>query len=182
MATLPTMHRSGTAALIVVLLAVGALLVATGPAAAHSSPKALPPVVSAVPEIPAPEPPMAAPAGPPDSPGVPAWVVAGGVLLGLTLARRRPRRALVLALILLLTIFVFENALHSVHHGFDANQYDECAIAAASAHLSAVSVDSIGLASLVLAVIGEAADTRPTVVPTRFLSPDQGRAPPSAIL
>ena len=40
------------------------------------------------------------------------------MLAGVAL-RRRPRRTLVLCLALLLTLFAFENALHSVHHGLD---------------------------------------------------------------
>jgi hypothetical protein len=93
-----------------------------------------------------------------------------------------PRRALVVTLALLLCVFAFENALHSVHHGFDPRQQEECTVAAASAHLAAVQVDDPGLSSVVLPISGRAEAAPPTSALTRFLSPDQGRAPPSAIL
>ncbi|MGH7373260.1 MAG: hypothetical protein ACREJY_03450, partial [Candidatus Rokuibacteriota bacterium] len=85
---------------------------------------------------------------------------------------------LVLALILLLTIFAFENALHSVHHGFDAEQYAECTIVAASAHLSAVSVDGVVETSVVLALAGRTAEPDRSLPSSRPLGPDKGRAPP----
>jgi hypothetical protein len=93
-------------------------------------------------------------------------------------AQRRPRRLLVLALVLLLTIFAFENALHSVHHGFDAKQYDECTIAAAAAHLSAVSIDGIVETSAILAVAGKPAEPDLSAPASRPLGPHRGRAPP----
>ena len=104
------------------------------------------------------------------------------LLLAVVTAWHRPRRALVVALALLLCVFAFENALHSVHHGFDPRQQDECTVAVASAHLAAVQVDDIGLSSVVLPVIGRAEGAPPASTLARFLSPDQGRAPPSAIL
>ena len=87
-----------------------------------------------------------------------------------------------MTLALLLCVFAFENALHSVHHGFGPQQREVCTVAAASAHLAAVQVDDLGLSSVVLPVTGRAEAAPPTSVLTRFLSPDQGRAPPSAIL
>lgn len=113
-----------------------------------------------------------------DSPVVPPWIVAGALVLAVTVARRRPRRLLVVALVLLLTIFAFENALHSVHHGFDAKQYDECTIAAVSAHLSAVSVDGVAETSVILAVAGLTAEPDLSPRSTRSLGPDRDRAPP----
>ena len=110
------------------------------------------------------------------------WYLPAGLALGALIAWRGPRRAVVLTLALLLCVFAFENALHSVHHGFDAKQQEECTVAAASAHLAAVQVDDPGLSSIVLPVVGETDATAPASAPIRFLSPDQGRAPPSAIL
>jgi hypothetical protein len=102
----------------------------------------------------------------------------GVLLLAVTAARRSPRRALVLALVLLLTIFTFENALHSVHHGFDAKQYDECTIAAAAAHLSAVSVDGVVETSVILALAGRTAEPNLSLPSSRSLGSNRGRAPP----
>jgi len=117
----------------------------------------------------------------PVAPALPWYLVAGLALVALT-AWRSPRRALVLTLAVLLCVFAFENALHSVHHGFDPKQQEECTVAAASAHLAAVQVDDPGVASVMLPVVGRAEAASPASTPTRFLSPDQGRAPPSAIL
>jgi disulfide bond formation protein DsbB len=172
------MSRSRTVALIGLLLAAFAALAATAPAAAHTVTPPVTTPVAPTPDILAAPPPAPDEIRGPESAAVPAWIVAGVLLLAVTVARRRPRRAVVLALVLLLTIFAFENALHSVHHGFDAKQYDECSIAAAAAHLSAVSVDGIFETSVVLAVAGRTAEPDLSLRSTRLLGPDQGRAPP----
>lgn len=114
------------------------------------------------------------------TPPTPAWYLPAALVLGAVAAWRRPRRAVVVTLVLLLCVFAFEDALHSVHHGFDVQQQEQCAVAAASAQLSAVQVDGIGLCSVALPVIGEADTGRPAFTLTRFLNPDQQRAPPSA--
>lgn len=164
------MSRARTTALIGVLLAALAVLVSVAPAAAH-------PVSSvAAPVEPTPSAPSTPP--PPSLESIAPWVVAGALLLAATVACRRPRRLLVVALVLLLTVFAFENALHSVHHGFDAKPYDECTIAAASAHLSAVSVDGVVETSVVLALAGRTAEPDLSLPSSRPLGPDQGRAPP----
>jgi hypothetical protein len=179
------MRRPRTLALIAMFLAVLAVLATTGPAAAHPvSPVAAEVLRTSPQEIrPATE------SGPidPVTPGGPstrllAAIVLGvlGLGLGVEGARRHPRRALVLALVLLLAIFAFENGLHSVHHGFDAKQYGECTIAAASANLSAVSVDGLLEASIVLIAIAPTAEFDPAAPPARLLDPHQGRAPPLA--
>lgn len=110
-----------------------------------------------------------------------AALAAALALAGLTVWHR-PRRAVAVTLALLLCVFAFENALHSVHHGFDPQQQEACTVAAASAHLAAVQVDDPGLSAVVLPVVGRAEAAPPASTSTRFLSPDQGRAPPFAIL
>jgi hypothetical protein len=172
------MSGSRTVALIGLLLAVLTALAIPIPAVAHTvtsvaPARDLPTADVAVARAPAP-----ADLRGPESAGIPTWVIAGALLLAVTAARRAPRRALVLAIVLLLTIFAFENALHSVHHGFDANQYDECTFAAASAHLSAVSVDGVVETSVVLALAGRTAEPDLPRPSSRPLGPDQGRAPP----
>lgn len=183
MDTLPTMRRSGMASLVAVLLAALALLVATGPAVAHpatnaptSSPATTPPTILE----PAVPPPVAAPSDAPDSTDLPPLAVAGALSLGLmaVVMRRWPRQALAVSFVLLLTIFAFENALHSVHHGFDAQQSDKCAIAAASAHLAAVPVDGVVETAFVLAVARTPAESELSSPAIRLLGPDQDRAPP----
>jgi hypothetical protein len=159
-------------------LALMLALAVAGPAAAHGPV----PVLSAATAEAAPGPAIvpilsAAPA----PPALPWHLAAALALVGLT-AWHRPRRALVVTLAVLLCVFAFENALHSVHHGFDPKQQEECTVAAASAHLAAVQVDDPGLASVMLPVVGRAEAAPPAYTPIRFLSPDQERAPPSAIL
>ena len=161
---------------LAVLLAL-ALLAIAGPAAAHMMPSA---AASAV--LPAIEPPASIPvlSAAPAPPTLPWYLPAALALTALT-AWYRPR-ALVVTLALLLCVFAFEHALHSVHHGFDPKQQEECMVAAASAHLAAVQVDDSGLSFAVLPVIGGTDAAPARSAPTRFLSPEQGRAPPSAIL
>ena len=161
------------------LLLTLALLAIAGPAVAHvASPAA--PVTAALPvvEAPAPIPTLTAAPAPPALP----WYLPAALALAALTAWRRPRQAVGVTLALLLCVFAFENAVHSVHHGFDAQQQEACTVAAVSAHVSAVQVDDPGLSSVVLPVVGRAAHDPATSTPTRFLSPDQGRAPPSAIL
>ena len=155
-----------------------ALLAIAGPAAAH----VVSPTASAA-ALPMPEAPATIPAlaAAPSPAGLP-WYLPAALALGVLTAWRRPRRALVVTLAVLLSVFAFENALHSVHHGFNPKQQDACTLAAASAHLAAVQVDDPGLSAVVLPVVGRAEAAPPASTPTRFLSPDQGRAPPSAIL
>jgi hypothetical protein len=163
------------------LLLTLAILAIAGPAAAHIVSPAPSAVVLPTAEAPAIIPVLSAAPAPPALPWY-LFAALAAALLAVVPAWHRPRRALAVALALLLCVFAFENALHSVHHGFDPQQQEECTVAAASAHLAAVEVDDIGLSSIVLPVIGRAEAAPPASPLTRFLSPDQGRAPPSAIL
>jgi hypothetical protein len=129
-------------------------------------------------EVPATIPALTAVPAPPALP----WYLPAALALAALTAWRRPRRAVVVTLALLLCVFAFENALHSVHHGFDPQQQEECTVAAASAHLAAVQVDDPGLSAVVLLVVGRTEAAPPASTSTRCLSPDQGRAPPAAIL
>jgi hypothetical protein len=166
-------HRASLALLLTL-----AILAIAGPAAAHVVSPAAPAAVLPMTEAPATIPALTAA---PSPPGLP-WYLPAALALGVLTAWRRPRRALVVTLAVLLSVFAFENALHSVHHGFDPKQQDACTLAAASAHLAAVQVDDPGLSAVVLPVVGRAEAAPPASTPTRFLSPDQGRAPPSATL
>ena len=170
---MPRVHRVSLALLLML-----AILAIAGPAAAHIvSPAVLPtaeaPAIILV---------LSAAPAPPTLP----WYLFAALAAALALVAgalwRRPRGARAVALTLLLCVFAFEHALHSVHHGFDPRQQEECTVAAASAHLAAVQVGDLGLSSVVLPVIGPADAAPPASTPARFLSPDQGRAPPSAIL
>jgi len=164
------------------LLLTLAILVIAGPAAAHVVAPAPAAAVLPATETPAIVPVLSAAPTPSALPWHLAIALAGVLALAVVTARHRPRRALVVALALLLCVFAFENALHSVHHGFDPKQQEECTVAAVSAHLAAVQVDDLGPSSIVLRVVGRAEAVPSPLARTRFLSPDQGRAPPSAIL
>jgi hypothetical protein len=176
------MSANRTVPLIRVLLGVVVLLAASGPALAHLGAPTTP---NAAPASPAPAPPPAdaavTPENPPaDSPGLTPWIAAVVLLLAGLLLRRFSRRTLVLCLVLLLTLFAFENARHSVHHGFDAKQQgDPCTLAMASTHLSAVTVDGFVETSIILAAAGHATEPGRPPLPSRWLGPDQGRAPPA---
>jgi disulfide bond formation protein DsbB len=105
--------------------------------------------------------------------------VAGALVLGGLALRRGPRRAAVIGLVLLLALFAFEDALHSVHHGFDPKQAETCTIAAASGHVSGVAVDAVVGASMILMPVGQAVEPDRSPLPLHRLAPDQGRAPPA---
>ena len=170
---MPRVHRVSLALLLTL-----AILAIAGPAAAHIVSPAPSAVVLPTAEAPAIIPVLTAAPAPPVLP----WYLPAALALVAGALWRRPRGALVVALTLLLCVFAFEHALHSVHHGFDPKQQEECTVAAASTHVAAVQVDDLGLSSVVLPVIGPAEAAPPASTLARFLSPDQGRAPPSAIL
>jgi hypothetical protein len=179
------MPRNRTIALIGVLLAAVAPLAAPVPAMAHSAVPTVPAAAPASPEPGAVTPPEAAAASenPPasDSPGLIPWIAAGGLLVAGLLLRRFSRRMLVLCLVLLLTFFAFENALHSVHHGFDPKQAEGCTLATASTQLPAVTVDGIGQTPVVLAAAGPAASPARSPLSARRLGREPGRAPPAPV-
>ncbi len=171
---------------VAVLLAALALVSAAGPAAAHSAKYVGNPGVAAPPTAPGPrldaiDPIVPVVTATPASLALP-WYLPAVLALAAAAIWRRPRRVVVVVLVLVLCVFAFENALHSVHHGLDPKQQESCTIATAAVHLDGVPVDGIAPASLILPAAGQAVEAAPTLALIRFLSPDQGRAPPSAIL
>ena len=114
----------------------------------------------------------------PQTPGIP-WPALLGALIAVVLGWRRPRRALVLAVVLLLAVFAFEDGLHSVHHLVDRSQLNKCAVAVAAAHLNATAADDGSTVDVILPVIAVLAEVSQTDPVTSFLSPVQGRAPPT---
>jgi len=162
------------------LLLALALLAIAGPATGHVTTPAAPAAVLATTDAPVVVPVLSAASVPPGLPWHLPAALAAALALAAVTARHRPQRAVVVALVLLLCVFAFEHAVHSVHHGFDPQQQAECTVAAASAQLAAVQVDGVGVSSFALPVIGRAEIAPPPFVLTRSLSPDQGRAPPSS--
>jgi hypothetical protein len=104
-----------------------------------------------------------------------------GVIALLALGARRPRRALVLALMLLLAVFAFESGVHSVHHLAERDGGQHCAVASASQHVTGTEVPLVLVIDLLpqeqtLVVSGA------PLVGARFHGPDQGRAPPALLV
>ena len=116
----------------------------------------------------------------PEAPGLP-WPLLLAALAALALGWRQPRRACAFALVLLLAVFAYEGGLHSVHHGADVKQAATCPVGAATAQLSATPVACVASVAVVPPVVAPAMRTDHVVLFDRFLSPDQGRAPPSAV-
>jgi hypothetical protein len=162
------------------LLLALALLAIAGPAAAHVAAPPAPAAILASTDAVTVVPVLGAAPAPPGLPWHLPAALGATLTLAAVAARHRPRRAVAVTLVLLLCVFAFENAVHSVHHAFDPQQQEECTVAAASAQLAAVQVDDLGLQFSVLPVIGRAETAPPPVVLIRSLSPDQGRAPPSS--
>lgn len=111
-------------------------------------------------------------------PGIPWPVLFGGLAIA-ALGWRRPRRVLVFAVVLLLAVFAFEDGLHSVHHLVDKSQLNKCAVAGAAAHLNATPADDGATVDVVLPVLAALTEVSQTDPVTSFLSPVQGRAPPT---
>lgn len=112
-----------------------------------------------------------------DEAGLP-WSTLLAALMASVLAWCLPRRALVVALILLLAIFAFENGLHSVHHGFDPVPTETCAASAASTNVAAVAADAPPTTELLSPLRPGSLDGARPAPLARFICPDQGRAPP----
>src|SRR5690348_11982408 len=118
------------------------------------------------------------------TPPVVPWAAMLAAAAALIVAWRRPRRALALAIVLILGLFAFENGVHSVHHLNDLRHLDDlrsgltCHVAAASAHLSGTPVDVATHESLVLPSYESVVVHAQPAVDARSLSAHQGRAPP----
>lgn len=117
----------------------------------------------------------------PDMPGLP-WPALAIVAAAVALGWWRPRRAVALALVLLLAVFAFEDGLHSVHHGLDQAQAASCQVAAAAAHLHGTLVDGIAPCDVILPVVVLAVETSPSDPIAPLASPEQGRAPPCSLV
>jgi hypothetical protein len=105
--------------------------------------------------------------------------LAAGALLALS-ARMRPRRALVLALTVLLVVFAVEAGVHSVHHLGD-RAASACAIAAAAGHLTVCLDDGPPVVAVPLAAVGAVANEHHAAPAAPGLGPDLARAPPAPI-
>src|SRR5262249_36463047 len=106
----------------------------------------------------------------PAPPGIP-WPAVVGTFVLAALGWPRPRRPLVLAWVLLLAVFAFEDGPPSVPPPPNKPRPAKCTAAAASAHLQATAIDDGGVTDVILpapAVAMEAGQCAPVA---RFLRP-----------
>jgi len=112
---------------------------------------------------------------------LPAMLAAVAVMI---VAWRRPRRALALAIVLILGLFAFENGVHSVHHLNDLRQVDDlrsatkCPVAAATTHLAGTPVDGATHEHLVLTSPERVVLPQQLGFEASCIAAHQGRAPP----
>jgi hypothetical protein len=166
-------------------IAVALVLGATASLWSHPAPSSAiePGVARATPEpsrpTPVPTPAAPAPAEAPAPQRTP-WVPLAGLVIAAVVSWPLRRGAVAPALAALLVVFAFEDALHSVHHGFDPAETADCVIAVASAHVPATTIDAAPVADLA-ALSGEDARLEPhrASLPARPPSTDQERAPPA---
>ena len=91
------------------------------------------------------------------------------------------RRAWAALLSLFLVAFLFEGAVHSVHHLDSDSEATGCWVASAAGSLSIVSPDAIGLDHVRPVAVPLAVDSAPSAPAPRPLGVSRGRAPPSAL-
>ncbi len=112
---------------------------------------------------------------------LPPSLVVLGLALAVGLARRRGRRGVALALLVVLLLLPFETGLHSVHHLGDGPGHAHCAVAAACSHLVGV----VAVASIVdvatLLDTGCVVTRSITIRDRSVRRPDAGRAPPVSV-
>jgi len=107
-----------------------------------------------------------------------AWIVAALAVIGLLMAAARRRKTLGGALIILTLWMGFEAGAHSVHHLGQPTQESRCAIAAATAHSSAIPSEAHACVAVLLAQAGIAGDLEPAVQTHELSATHDGRAPP----
>lgn len=162
------------------VLAAAVVVAAAGPVSAHPTSGSIPVDSSVATVIPNPSTSLLPGLTAAPEPPALSWPLLVGALVVVVAARRRRRVVVALALALLLGVFAFENALHSVHHGFDPAEAKGCAIAAVSAHLAATTVDFVTEADAVSPAAEDRILTFELTEPlSRVRCPDQGRAPPA---
>jgi hypothetical protein len=101
----------------------------------------------------------------------------GAFGIGLLAGRRRDLAALVLAV--LLGVGGLEAAIHSVHHLADPESGQSCRVLSATQHVTGTLAETAALCSPAQSVETLTAGGPPTVLPSRSVGPDAGRAPPA---
>jgi hypothetical protein len=174
------MQTSARVAVLTLMLAVLALPIGPPPVSAHvrareAAAATTPPVKIRVDVRRIAPPGPATPGVPAHAPLWPSAMLAAAVLLVVA----TPRRALAMALLLILAVFAAETAVHSVHHLTD-QQPSRCVAASASAHVHGTALDPPAELLLCPPARAGAVVTIASAFPgSRSLRPDEGRAPPS---
>lgn len=106
------------------------------------------------------------------------WLPLIAAAIGLLVALRWPRRAVTAVVVLVLVVFSYEQAIHSVHHLDDRKAAAACAVASASAQLSGTPVDSPAVADLLLPLLQLGPPDTAAKAALRPCSAHRGRAPP----
>jgi hypothetical protein len=106
------------------------------------------------------------------------WPVALAAGAALIIAARWPRRALALALTLILGVLAFESGVHSVHHIGDAQSGATCSVATATAQIAGTPGDDVSPAPPILPSEKRVALQQRPNLEAFSLAVHQGRAPP----
>src|SRR5574341_554336 len=167
---------------VVPMLAAPGLFLMAGVAGAHTGEREPPTLLRATP-VAASAAPMSAEtiaAAAPATPGV-AWPVVLLVVLAPALARRRSLKLAAAGLAVVLAVFAFEAAFHSVHHGLDPAAEAACPTASAATHVAGTGAAVLAF-DAPLPLVGPALVAPHVVVRLLdWLRPHPGRAPPSAL-
>jgi MYXO-CTERM domain-containing protein len=110
--------------------------------------------------------------------GVPVHGAVALAALVLGVAVRQSRRAVALALILLLALFAFETGFHSVHHAPDSPEADACAFASAAAHLAVADTADLIPALLLPPALADGPHADLALALASAHLPPRDRAPP----
>ena len=162
---------------VLAIIALAASLLAAAPADAHVG--GVERAVFEAPELPTP----AEPIGPltvlgvDDQANVPWPIALVALLAAAGLVRRRSRRLVVAALVLLVAIFTVEAAVHSVHHALGHDPV-ACPTASIAAHLDGTTVAALALDEPIHRVGAITAPSEPRIDSLRSIDPSQPRAPP----
>jgi hypothetical protein len=156
-------------------LVLAALLAAAAPAAAHSTstpaPAAVATAVVVLEALPDHQLVSGAPAA------TLPWTALALVAAVALAAARRPRRAVAIALVLMVGLIAFETGVHAVHHLGDDSA--RCVVAWMSSQLSGATVAVAADAAPVALDHARITAPAPPHVAGHALAPDAGRAPPA---
>ena len=108
--------------------------------------------------------------------------VLSALTVALLAAPRARRRIVVAALVVCLTVFAFETALHAVHHLGEPDAHGACAVASATAHLTGACASIADTGSPTPVSLGAASLAPSQSPPSQPIRPREGRAPPVPVL